>query len=69
MGAAIKAARPGAKTLLVEWQGSVGGVSAVGMMIRFAGNADSKLHRETLERAIEKISTAVDRFLQLIPKY
>ncbi len=54
MGAAIKAARLGAKTLLIEWQGSVGGVSTVGMMSHFAGNADSKLYRETLERASEK---------------
>ncbi len=54
MGAAICAARGGAKTLLVEWQGSVGGVSTVGMMSHFTGTADSKLYWEVLRRAAEK---------------
>ncbi len=54
ISAAISAAREGAKTLLVEWQGSVGGVSTVGLMSHFTGTADSKLYREVLQRASEK---------------
>ncbi len=54
MGAAIAAARNGAKTLLVEWQGSVGGVSTVGLMSHFTGTVDSKLYWEVLKRADEK---------------
>lgn len=54
MGAAIKAARGGVSVLLVESQGSVGGISTSGMMSHFTGRVDSNLYREFLHRAAEK---------------
>ncbi len=54
IAAAVSAGRNGAKTLLIEWQGSVGGVSTVGLMSHFTGTADSRLYWETLQRAREK---------------
>ncbi len=54
MAAAIQAARGGAKVLLLESQGSVGGIATTGLMSHFTGTADSKLYRETLERMNEK---------------
>ena len=48
--AAIAAARAGAKTLLIEQQSSVGGMSTSGMMSHFAGRVDSRLYRELLTR-------------------
>lgn len=50
MGAAILAARGGAKVLLVEAQGSVGGIATTGLMSHFTGTADSKIYREMLVR-------------------
>ncbi len=54
IGAAVAAGRRGAKVLLIEWQGSVGGVSTVGLMSHFTGSVDSALYREMLTRAQEK---------------
>lgn len=54
MAAAVMAARGGAKTLLIEWQGSVGGISTTGMMSHFTGRAESRLYREVLERQAQK---------------
>ena len=54
IAAAVMAARGGARTLLVEWQGSVGGISTTGLMSHFTGTCDSRLYREILDRAAEK---------------
>ncbi|MBO7150213.1 MAG: FAD-dependent oxidoreductase [Clostridia bacterium] len=54
IAAAITAARFGAKVLLVESQGTVGGISTSGMMSHFTGTVDLPLYRETLQRAADK---------------
>ena len=54
MGAAISAARNGAKTLLIESCGRVGGISTSGMMSHFTGSCGGKLYAEVLARAKEK---------------
>lgn len=54
IAAAVMSARQGAKTLLIEWQGCVGGVSTAGLMSHFAGRADSKLYKEMLDSAAKK---------------
>ncbi len=51
MGAAISAARGGASVLLIESQGSVGGIATTGMMSHFTGTCDSPLYWEILKRA------------------
>lgn len=50
MAAAVAAGRMGAKTLLIEWQGTVGGISTSGLMSHFTGTCDSRLYREVLLR-------------------
>lgn len=54
MGAAVKAARVGAKVLLIEYCGSVGGISTTGLMSHFTGRVKSSLYEEILRRASEK---------------
>ncbi len=54
MGAAIMAGRLGAKVLVIEYAGCVGGVSTSGLMSHFTGTCDSKLYYEVLDRAKEK---------------
>ena len=54
IGAAVSAGRAGAKTLLIEQCGSVGGTSTVGLMSHFTGTVDHKFYREILRRAKEK---------------
>ncbi len=54
IAAAVSAARLGASVLLIEAQGSVGGISTTGMMSHFTGTCDSKIYREILKRASEK---------------
>ncbi len=49
--AAVAAARSGAKTLLVEQQGAVGGISSLGMMSHWAGRCENRLFREILARS------------------
>ena len=53
IAAALMSARGGAKTLLIEWQGCVGGISTSGLMSHFTGTVDSVLYREILARAAE----------------
>ncbi len=73
VAAAITAGRQGAKTLLIEALGRVGGISTSGLMSHFTGSVGNKLYREILERAAEKnqfnkgeITTAIDpEFLTL----
>jgi len=54
IGAAIMAGRQGAKTLIVESLGRVGGISTSGMMSHFTGNVGNKLYHEVLQKAAEK---------------
>ena len=54
IAAAILSGRNGAKTLLVESCGRVGGVSTSGMMSHFTGTVGNHIYHETLERAAEK---------------
>ena len=53
VAAAITAARNGAKTLLIEALGRVGGISTSGMMSHFTGSVGNKIYHEILERAAE----------------
>lgn len=54
MGAAIMAARGGAKVLVLEQSGMAGGVSTAGLMSHWTGTSGSKLYREILLRSAEK---------------
>ncbi len=54
MSASVTAARNGMKVLLIEWQGSVGGISTTGLMSHFTGTCDSKLYREILQYSADK---------------
>lgn len=54
VAAAITAGRQGAKTLLIESLGRVGGISTSGMMSHFTGTVGNKIYHEILERAAEK---------------
>ena len=53
IGAAVAAGRSGAKTLLVDQCGSVGGMSTVGLMSHFTGTVGNRIYREILDRAKE----------------
>ena len=50
IAAAVAAGRRGTKTLLIEAQGTVGGIATSGMMSAFGGLCDSALFREILDR-------------------
>ncbi len=52
--AAVTAARNGAKTLIIESQSSIGGISTSGLMSHFTGRVNSRLYDEILRRAHEK---------------
>ena len=54
IAAAILSGRNGARTLLVESCGRVGGVSTAGMMSHFTGTVGNHVYHEVLERAAEK---------------
>ena len=54
VSAAISAGRNGAKTLLVESLGRVGGISTSGMMSHFTGRCGNKLYLEILDHAKAK---------------
>ncbi len=66
MAAAVMAARGGASVLLIEAQGSVGGIATTGLMSHFTGNCDSKLYREFLTRAAAKNPFAKGAFTTVI---
>ncbi|MCP4404726.1 MAG: FAD-dependent oxidoreductase [bacterium] len=48
---AVSAARMGAKTLLIEQSGAVGGVATTGLMSHWTGATEGPLYEELLERA------------------
>ena len=66
--AAVTAARNGAKTLLIEAQAGVGGISTSGMMSHFTGRVDSALYEEILDRAHEKNYFACDDKTKIDPE-
>jgi len=53
IGAALEAGRSGARTMLVEQFGDVGGVATIGLMSHWAGRADGGLYSEIIERSVE----------------
>ncbi len=54
IGAAVAAGRNGAKTLIIESLGKLGGIATAGMMSHFTGNVGNYLYHEVLERAAQK---------------
>ena len=54
IAAAVMAGRLGAKTLIVESCGRVGGISTAGMMSHFTGTVGNAIYAEVLNRADEK---------------
>lgn len=52
VAAAVSAARAGAKTLLVEQQGDVGGVATTGLMSHWTGDTAGGIYEEILDRSM-----------------
>lgn len=57
--AAILAARNGAKTMLVEQAGDVGGVATTGLMSHWTGNTQGGFYEEILERSGDSAEDAI----------
>lgn len=53
VSAAITAAREGAKTVLVEQMGEVGGIATAGLMSHWTGNTEGGFYEEILDRSAE----------------
>src|SRR5665647_589310 len=51
VSAAVLAARNGAKTMLIEQTGNVGGVATTGMMSHWTGNTKGGFYEEILDRS------------------
>ncbi len=66
VGAAIKAGREGAKTLLIDACGRVGGISTSGMMSHFTGRVGNRLYHEVLARAAAKNPYETGKVTKLI---
>lgn len=66
IGAAVAAARAGAKVVLIDSAGAPGGISTVGLMSHWTGTVDNALYREILERSARKndfsneVTTVID---------
>lgn len=54
IGAALRAAREGASTMIVEAQDCLGGIATAGMMSHWGGRSSSKIMPELFERTYEK---------------
>ncbi len=54
VAAAISSARQGVKTLIIEPQSRLGGISTAGLMSHFTGTVGNRIYHEILERASEK---------------
>lgn len=52
--AAYTAAKNGAKVILVEQNGDIGGISTSGLMSHWTGSCASPLYREILKRSAKK---------------
>ena len=57
IGAAIRAGRMGADTMVVETQDCLGGVATAGMMSHWGGRSSSKIMLEIFDRSYEKAKT------------
>ncbi len=68
MAAAVQAARGGAKVLLIEAQGSVGGIATTGLMSHFTGRSGSKMYFEFLKRMNDKRSYDIGRDVDIDPE-
>ena len=66
IGAALSAAKNGATTLLIEKDGSLGGVATNGLMSHWTGTVDSPLFREVLMRSCEEENRPYDEFAKYI---
>ncbi|MBS5065479.1 MAG: FAD-dependent oxidoreductase [Hungatella hathewayi] len=53
VSAAITAAREGARTVLVEQSGDVGGIATAGLMSHWTGNTEGGFYEEILDRSAE----------------
>lgn len=51
--AAVAAARIGAKTVIIEQSGNIGGMSTIGLMSHWVGRAKSKIYEEILAKSAE----------------
>ncbi|PWM71553.1 MAG: pyridine nucleotide-disulfide oxidoreductase [Bacillota bacterium] len=60
IGAALSAGRAGAKTLLIEKDGIVGGVATTGLMSHWTGTADSPLYKEIIARSCAEENRSLD---------
>ncbi|MBQ7839575.1 MAG: FAD-dependent oxidoreductase, partial [Lachnospiraceae bacterium] len=56
VGAAIRAGRMGASTMIIEAQDCLGGIATAGMMSHWGGRSSSKVLQEIFDRAYEKCS-------------
>lgn len=54
VGAAIRGAREGAKVMIVEMGGCLGGIATAGMMSHWGGTSSSKILPEIAKRSREK---------------
>lgn len=53
VAAAITAAREGARTILIEQTGDVGGIATAGLMSHWTGNTEGGIYEEILDRSAE----------------
>jgi len=54
IAAALASARSGADTMIIEFQGDVGGISTTGLMSHWTGRAYSPIYLEVLQRSAER---------------
>ena len=59
IGAALRAAREGANTMIVESQDCLGGVATAGMMSHWGGRSSSKIMVEMWERTYQKCADSL----------
>ena len=59
IAAAITAGRLGARVLIIESCGRVGGISTAGMMSHFTGTVGNAIYEEVLNRANEKLNIKI----------
>ena len=58
VSAAVSAARTGAKTLLIEQLGDVGGIATSGLMSHWTGNTKGGIYEEILDRSADLAASA-----------
>ena len=58
VAAALAAGRMGARTVLLESQGCVGGMSTSGLMSHWTGSADSRIYREIINESAKRNEAA-----------